>query len=319
MPIAVAAIVIGTDWLAAVACFPALSWSRAARTGVLTLAGAGIAISPVLLPSTSPRLRLLVAFSAVWLLCKLYDLHVGAARGMRPDWATFARYLPNPFWIVCRKPPAGTLSRGAAWSALARRALGFMAAMVPAGIVFGWDWRGVPFLAEHAAKALTLYAFLAGFYWTLAAVYRLLGQPVLDPIDRPLLAHSPADFWRRWNRPAQQFFREDLYTPLGGRRAPIRALLLTFLVSAVVHEYLFDVAVGRVTGYQTMFFLIQGIAAALTPRVPRTATTIALTFAFNLTTSVLFFASVAAVLPLYDNALPPWLLALDLSRTVLAR
>jgi hypothetical protein len=83
----------------------------------------------------------------------------------------------------------------------------------------------------------------------------------------------------------------------------VRAALATFLVSAIIHEYVFDIAVGRVQGYQTAFFVIQGIAAAATLRVKPAGWAalpwVAGTFAFNLVTSVLFFASVGEVLPFY--------------------
>jgi D-alanyl-lipoteichoic acid acyltransferase DltB (MBOAT superfamily) len=119
----------------------------------------------------------------------------------------------------------------------------------------------------------------------------------------PFAARTPADFWKRYNRPAQQFLYEDVFKPLGGRRSPVRATLATFLVSAIIHEYVFDIAVGRVQGYQAAFFLIQGLAVAATLRV-RPAGRAAVpwvvgTFAFNLATSVLFFASIGEVLPFY--------------------
>ena len=63
-------------------------------------------------------------------------------------------------------------------------------------------------------------------------------------------------------------------------------------------------------GYQTVFFLLQGAAVALTlrlkPRGISTAAGVAATFTFNLMTGVLLFASVNAVLPFYVNPVPLW-------------
>jgi len=124
-------------------------------------------------------------------------------------------------------------------------------------------------------------------------------------MDNPFAARTPADFWRRYNRPAQQFFDEDVFQPLGGLRAPVRATLGTFAVSAVLHEYLFDIAVGRVQGYQMVFFVLQGLAVAATRRVkPRGWRAVAWgagTLAFNLATSALFFASVNEILLFYTR------------------
>ena len=45
-------------------------------------------------------------------------------------------------------------------------------------------------------------------------------------------APTPADFWRRWNRPAAQWFHEHVFLRAGGIRFPLRATLATFAVSA---------------------------------------------------------------------------------------
>ena len=137
------------------------------------------------------------------------------------------------------------------------------------------------------------------------AVWRLLGGRARDPMDNPFAARTPADFWRRYNRPAQQFLHEDLFRPLGGLHSPIRATLATFAISALIHEYVFDIAVGRVQGYQTAFFLVQGLAVAATrgvkPRGWRAVPWIAGTWGFTLASSVLFFASVNEVVPFYSG------------------
>src|SRR5262249_40362898 len=136
-----------------------------------------------------------------------------------------------------------------------------------------------------------------------AAGLRLLGGRTREPTDNPILARTPADFWRRYNRPAQQFLAEDVFKPLGGLRAPIRATLATFAISGGVHEYGFGIAIERVQGYQMAFFLLQGAAVAATMRVRpkgwRQVPWIAATIAFNLATATLFFASVGEVFPFY--------------------
>ena len=119
------------------------------------------------------------------------------------------------------------------------------------------------------------------------------------------MARIPADFWRRYNRAAGQFFHEDVFKPLGGLRSPVRATLGTFAVSAVLHEYIFWIAVGRVQGFQTAFFLLQGLVVAATLKVkPRGWRAVAWgtgTLGSNLASSVLFFASMDEVLPFYTR------------------
>jgi hypothetical protein len=144
-----------------------------------------------------------------------------------------------------------------------------------------------------------------------ASVWRLLGGRAFDLMNHPYAARTPADFWRRYNRPAHQFLYEDVFKPAGGLRFPIRATLAAFAVSALIHEYLFAVSMGRIQANQATFFLLQGCAVAATarlkPKGPVAVPAIAATLAFNLASSVIFFASLDAVVPFYSQELPGWL------------
>jgi hypothetical protein len=75
-----------------------------------------------------------------------------------------------------------------------------------------------------------------------------------------------------------------------------------------MHEYIFGIAIGRVQGYQTAFFLLQGIAVAATARVKvrgwRAVPWTAGTLGFNLVSSVLFFASRYSLVPFYSRGVP---------------
>jgi D-alanyl-lipoteichoic acid acyltransferase DltB (MBOAT superfamily) len=176
--------------------------------------------------------------------------------------------------------------------------------------LFRLNWSEQPFFLEHCAKVLALYATLIPVTAAAAAVWRLFAGKGRDFMDRPYLARTPADFWRRYNRPVQQFFYEDIFKPIGGRRFPLVATLLTFAVSAIIHEYVFGIALGRVQGYQTAFFMIQGCATAATLHIrpkSKSISWIAGTLLFNLATSVLFFASINGVVPFYSRGLPVWL------------
>jgi hypothetical protein len=71
----------------------------------------------------------------------------------------------------------------------------------------------------------------------------------------------------------------------------------------VCHEYVFGMASGRFQGWQFLFFVLQGCAAAATLRIkpegPSALLWLAGTWAFNLISSFLFFLSVDQVLPFY--------------------
>ena len=178
--------------------------------------------------------------------------------------------------------------------------------------LFRRDWSGVPFALEHCAKTLAFFIALIPGSALGATLWRMAGGRARDFMDAPLFAATPAEFWRRYNRPAQQFFYEDVFKRAGAYQSPVLAALATFAVSALVHEYVFGVTLRRFQGYQTAFFLLQGLAVAATVRLrpargSRTWLWICATWIFNLATSVFFFASVNGVVPFYSQGLPKWL------------
>ena len=297
----------------ALACYPALWLSLRRRRVLLLIGGTLILLSPLLVPPAARFLRLLASILAIVFTIKLYDLHVGASSRQRPPVLRFVVFLWNVFSLVDRRidarpdPP-----RGEPWRWLAASVVATAAALVLAAVVFRHNWRNYPFALEHSVKVVSFFLVLFPFTAAAAVVWRMLGLPGRDIMHNPFAARTPADFWRRYNRPVHEFLEQDMYKPLAGRHgaATARAAALTFLVSGAIHEYVFAIPVGRVQGYQLAFFLLQGLAVAATARVKprgwRVAPWVAATFAFNLATGVLFFASMDRVVPIYDNAPPLW-------------
>jgi hypothetical protein len=295
---------IGAASIAAVLFFPALGLSRPRRLVVLVGLLAVILLTPLIVSADRLFGRCLAAVAAVTLLGKLVDLHIGATHGHRPGFLSFLLFLPSPACMVLRKLDD---ERRPPWKSDLARLL-MTTPLALAGVLlfasaFFVDWSRVPFVLEHCVKAIGFFLALVPVVAAGVSAIRLVGGKARDGMDNPFASHTPADFWKRYNRPAQQFFYEDVFKPLGGRRVLFRAMFLTFAVSAILHEYIFDIAVCRVQGYQTAFFLLQGCAVALTIKVrPKGRIAIAWilgTFAFNLATGVLFFASVNEVLPFY--------------------
>lgn len=299
-----------TAAFATAACFfPALRWGRRARAVAFVALAPPMLLTPLLLPAGRSLARFLAAVFATTLVAKLYDLQAHDAP--RTTLRAYLTFLANPFGLVLRK--LDVKRRPPAREDLARLALGLAGAAAGACLlagVFVVDWRRLPFVLEYVALVLAFYLALLPPLAAAAAAWRLLGGAGLDVMNRPWLALTPADFWRRYNLLMQQFFYEDVFKPAGGLRAPVRATLLTFAVSAALHEYIFGVALGRVEGYQTAFFLLQGVAVAATARAkPRgwgAAVWAACTWAFLLASSVLFFASMNEVVPLFSRPLPVW-------------
>ena len=294
---------------AAVLYWAVLGARRSVRVCALVLLGAVALAAPMLVPAEARPLRCLAAIAAVTALLHMWDVHVGAGRGVRPGFGEYLGLLANIFGLVHRK--LDDAPRPAAQEEMRRIAL-CLAATAPALVAFvatfAVDWRRFGFALEHSVKVVLMFAVLVPFVGALGSAWRLLGGRGLDFMDNPFAARTPADFWRRYNRPVHQALHEDVFVPAGGRRRPVMGTVVVFVVSAAIHEYVFSVPVGRVQGLQTAFFLVQGVAVAATMRLrPRgvgAAVAVAATFAFNVATGVLFFASVAQVVPFYDNELP---------------
>jgi hypothetical protein len=301
----------GASLIAAGAFYASLRSTRATRTTLLVVVSLFILATPAIVPPQARLLRCVAAVNAVTTVIKLLDVHLGANGARRPGLRSFLGFLVNIFGLVHRKledlprPPWRSDARRLVWNGL-----GFVGAAALVAAAFQVDWRSLPFVAEHATKVVAFFLALIPLSTAAAAAWRLAGGRGLDFMDNPFAARTPADFWRRYNRPVHQFMEQDVFLPLGGRRQPLWAAVAVFVVSAAIHEYLFSTAVGRVQGYQTGFFLVQGLAVAATARVkPRGVAAggwVAATFAFNLLTGVLFFASVNRVLPFYDNPVPLW-------------
>jgi hypothetical protein len=292
----------GVAVAAGCAFFPALRLGRRARRGAwLACAGAAVA-APELIPPQAGGLRFAAAVVSLAVVWKLYDLHRWPECGLRMDFPAYLMYLPNWFWFVCRRPP------GRPPAAEDRRRVAvslplLTAAVALAAVLFRVDWSPVPFLAEHCIKVTVVFFAAVQVGGTAAVLCRLTGAAADDPTDHPLAARTPADFWRRWNRPVGQWLRQHVFQPLGGRRRPAAATLAAFAASGLFHEYVFGIAAGRVQGWQMLFFMVQGCAAVATLRVKPRGRAVPLwvagTLAFNLASSLLFFRSVDSIVPFY--------------------
>src|SRR4051812_2431698 len=145
-------------------------------------------------------LRFLDGVNALCLLFKIYDAQRAPALAARMGIGRWMAYLVNWFWFVLRREPRAR-PRERDWARVAIDAP-LMLSAVALCIGFLWfDWSRVPFALQHVVKTL---AFAAATMWigqTFAALFRLIIGPAMDPFDNPFAARTPADFWRRWNRP----------------------------------------------------------------------------------------------------------------------
>jgi D-alanyl-lipoteichoic acid acyltransferase DltB (MBOAT superfamily) len=100
----------------------------------------------------------------------------------------------------------------------------------------------------HSAAELTVafYGFAAQIYCDFSGytdmaigLALLLGYQLPQNFDRPYLALSLRDFWRRWHMTLSRWLRDYLYVPLGGNRGgrlrTYRNVMITMLLGGLWH------------------------------------------------------------------------------------
>jgi len=297
---------------AAVGFIPALRLEAPKRSRVFVALCVPIFLAPLVVAEDATFVRFLASVCSLLIGMKVYDLHLDAGRTSRLAKRPLLAFLPNWGSMVLRKLEAEPRPpQRDNWIRLALSLAGLSVSVAMLRWLFRLDWSARSFAVEHCVKVLGLFCALVPAGAASTCLWRLPGGITRDWFDAVFQARTPADFWRRYNRPVQQFFCEDIFKRVGGFRSPARATLVTFVISGLVHEYVFGVATGRVQGYQMTFFLIHGCAVAATlqvrPRGWQAVPWMAGTLAFNLASSVFFFASLNAVVPFYSRGVPEWL------------
>lgn len=184
-------------------------------------------------------------------------------------WFAFRGTLESKNWLISLSlfPSPESLRRAlplnAAPTLLGRILLGFSACAC--AYWFYWNiWQG------WQLPPLLLSYFGAIILWlvseTLGSLVPLLTLPtgrLLSPPHGscPLLAKSLSEFWGQcWNLWMSDLFRRIIFRPM--RTCPVLALLMVFLVSGVLHEWVINMPLYLVTGKNCfgsmiVYFLLQ--------------------------------------------------------------
>jgi D-alanyl-lipoteichoic acid acyltransferase DltB (MBOAT superfamily) len=171
------------------------------------------------------------------------------------------------------------------------------------------------FLLDHCLKVLLFVAVVESMSLAITSGERLGGFETTPITRRILLSRSVAEFWLRYNTRMHDWLYQNVFQPGGGRRAPVRAVLLTFFVSGLFHEWIFGISTSRFDGYQFAFFMLQAPACLLSPKLQRLARRPSVagkviahvaTIVWFTATSTLFFHGVDRVFD-FTYAAEPWL------------
>ncbi|MBR5110084.1 MAG: MBOAT family protein [Clostridia bacterium] len=90
---------------------------------------------------------------------------------------------------------------------------------------------GLAVALAGALFCIQMYCDFAGYSEIAAGAARLMGVRLMRNFDRPYLAQSYGEFFRRWHISLNRWFTSYVYIPLGGgRRGPGRKILNTLIV-----------------------------------------------------------------------------------------
>jgi alginate O-acetyltransferase complex protein AlgI len=98
---------------------------------------------------------------------------------------------------------------------------------------------GAELLAAFYGFAGQIYCDFSGYTDMAIGLALLLGYQLPQNFNRPYLALSLRDFWRRWHMTLSRWLRDYLYIPLGGNRGgrlrTYRNLMITMLLGGLWH------------------------------------------------------------------------------------
>lgn len=109
------------------------------------------------------------------------------------------------------------------------------------GAVFGnlYHHSGITILLAAVFFSIQIYCDFAGYSYLAWGTAKAMGFNLIMNFERPYMARSVTEFWRRWHISLSTWFRDYVYFPLGGNRCGKWRnrfnLMVTFLVSGLWH------------------------------------------------------------------------------------
>jgi D-alanyl-lipoteichoic acid acyltransferase DltB (MBOAT superfamily) len=101
------------------------------------------------------------------------------------------------------------------------------------------QFAGLPLVIGTVAFAFQIYCDFSGYSDIAIGSAQVMGFDLMKNFDRPYIARSVSEFWRRWHISLSTWFRDYVYVPLGGSRVArprwYANLIIVFLVSGLWH------------------------------------------------------------------------------------
>lgn len=142
-----------------------------------------------------------------------------------------------------RRPSAGDFADGARSLIFgyAQKVLiaDFVGQFVNAAYADVYSSGGLALIIATVLFAVQIYGDFSGYSMIATGCAKMMGIQLSKNFNRPYLAASMRDFWRRWHISLTKWFTDYLYIPLGGnKKGKVRRfinVLIVFLVSGLWH------------------------------------------------------------------------------------
>lgn len=80
------------------------------------------------------------------------------------------------------------------------------------------------------AYSLCLYIDFCGYSYMANGISEMLGFTPCPNFDHPYISRSVSEFWRRWHISLGEWFKENIYFPMGGSRVSVPRYIINTLV-----------------------------------------------------------------------------------------
>ena len=102
-----------------------------------------------------------------------------------------------------------------------------------------YDYHGIPVIIATVFFAIQIFCDFSGYSDIAIGSARCMGFDLMNNFDRPYLATSISEFWRRWHISLSTWFRDYVYIPMGGNRVNVKRwyfnLIFVFTISGIWH------------------------------------------------------------------------------------
>lgn len=224
-----------------------------------------------------------ISFYTFQTLSYVIDVYRGKIKAERHFgyYALFVVYFPQlvagpierPETLLPQLKSEKNFSQDDFFAGLRRAAVGFFKKIVVADGVASYvnavynnlgPANGFTAVLATALFAIQIYCDFSGYTDIAIGTARMMGIKLRDNFNRPYLAVSIRDFWRRWHISLTSWFTDYVYIPLGGNRCKLWRwtlnVLIVFLLSGLWHGAALTFVVwGGIHGLYQIIGRIKGI------------------------------------------------------------